>query len=74
MRQLTKTLEKQLKPQRIRRDVNERQNIVVETTSTVVNSAAVGIQSTLNTLNNLMLNINRGVNNLFNRVTNQVFF
>lgn len=72
MRLLTKTLERQLKPQRTRRDTNERQNVVVETTSTVVNSAAVGIQSTLNTLNNLMININRGVNNIFNRVTNQL--
>ena len=71
MRLLTRTLERQLKP-RTRRDVNERQNVVVETTSTVVNSAAVGIQSTLNTLNNLMININRGVNGLFNRLTNQL--
>ena len=71
MRIVTRTLEKQLTP-RTRRDANERQNVVVETTSTVVNSAAVGIQSSLNTLNNLMININRGVNNLFNRLTNQI--
>ena len=74
MKKLTRDLERHLRPLpvRARRDVEQRQNVVVETTSTVVNSAAVGIQSTLNTLNNLMLNINRGVNNLFNRVTNQL--
>jgi len=74
MRSLTKSLERQLGVARTRRDVDgqNRQNVVVETTQTVVNSAANGIQSTLNTLNNLMININRGVNNLFNRLTNQI--
>lgn len=75
MRKLTADLALFLKPsniQRARRSAEERQNMVVETTQTVVNSAAVGIQSTLNTLNNLMININRGVNNIFNRLTNQI--
>lgn len=75
MRKLTSDLFLMVRPGKLnreRRDVEERQNMVVETTQTVVNSAAVGIQSTLNTLNNLMININRGVNNIFNRLTNQI--